>query len=88
MEIIIILITTIFLLVMLITSIYYLIEYDDSYISSFVFVSAIFVLIILIATLSLIEKPKAIDVYRGNTTLEIIYKDGVAVDSTVVFKNK
>ena len=88
MEIIIILITTIFLLVMLITSIYYLIEYNDSYISSFVFVSAIFVLIILIATLSLKEKPKAIDVYRGKTTLEIIYKDGVAVDSTVVFKNK
>ena len=88
MEIIIILITTIFLLVMLIISIYYLIEYDDSYISSFVFVSAIFVLIILIATLSLMEKPKAIDVYRGKTTLEITYKNGIAVDSTVVFKNK
>lgn len=29
-----------------------------------------------------------IDVYRGNTTLEITYKDGVAIDSTVVWKNK
>ena len=28
---------------------------------------------------------KAIDVYRGKTTLEITYKDGVAIDSTVVF---
>ena len=30
--------------------------------------------------------PTAIDVYRGKTTLEITYKDGVAIDSTVVFK--
>ena len=29
-----------------------------------------------------------IDVYRGNTTLEITYKDDVAIDSTVVWKNK
>ena len=30
--------------------------------------------------------PTAIDVYQGKTTLEITYKDGVAIDSTVVFK--
>jgi hypothetical protein len=30
--------------------------------------------------------PKAIDVYCGRTTLEITYKDSVAVDSVVVFK--
>lgn len=37
-----------------------------------------------------IEKsiPTALDVYRGNTTLEIIYRDGVPVDSVVVFKHK
>ena len=29
--------------------------------------------------------PAAIDVYQGKTTLEITYKDGVAIDSTVVF---
>lgn len=33
-------------------------------------------------------KPKAMDVYQGKTTLEITYKDGVAIDSVVVFKNK
>lgn len=33
-------------------------------------------------------KPQAMDVYRGNTTLEITYKDSVAVDSVVVFKDK
>ena len=33
-------------------------------------------------------KPTAMDVYKGKTTLEITYKDGVPVDSVVVFKNK
>lgn len=32
--------------------------------------------------------PKAIDVYRGNTTLKITYQDSVAIDSVVVYKNK
>lgn len=30
--------------------------------------------------------PTAIDVYRDNTTLEITYRDSVAVDSIVVWK--
>lgn len=34
------------------------------------------------------EQPKAMDVYKGKTTLEITYKDGVAIDSVVVFKDK
>lgn len=34
------------------------------------------------------NKPTAMDVYRGRTTLEITYKDSVAIDSVVVFKNK
>ena len=41
---------------------------------------------------SLIEskhpKPSAIDVYRDKTTLEITYRDSVAVDSVVVYKMK
>ena len=32
--------------------------------------------------------PTALDVYRGKTTLEITYRDGVAIDSTVVYKVK
>ena len=31
---------------------------------------------------------KSIDVYRGKTTLEITYRDSVAVDSVVVYKMK
>ncbi len=30
--------------------------------------------------------PTALDVYRGKTTLEITYRDSVAIDSTVVYK--
>jgi len=41
---------------------------------------AFFVMIIAGST------PKAIDVYRGKTTLEITYRDSVAIDSTVVYK--
>jgi hypothetical protein len=34
------------------------------------------------------KEPSAIDVYRGKTTLEITYRDSVAVDSVVVYKMK
>ena len=34
------------------------------------------------------DNPQAIDVYRGNTTLEITYRDSIPVDSVVVYKNK
>ena len=43
-------------------------------------------IIILILTVSLKTEPKAIDVYRGKTTLEITYKDEVPIDSVVVWK--
>ena len=32
------------------------------------------------------SRPTALDVYRGKTTLEITYRDSVAIDSTVVYK--
>lgn len=34
------------------------------------------------------HEPTALDVYRGKTTLEITYRDSVAVDSVVVYKVK
>ena len=34
------------------------------------------------------SEPAALDVYRGKTTLEITYRDSVAVDSVVVYKMK
>lgn len=30
--------------------------------------------------------PQAIDVYRGNTTLQITYRDSIPIDSVVVWK--
>lgn len=53
----------------------------------------------IIATLMVIEvylladiigepKPSALDVYRGNTELEIQSVNGTPIDSVVVFKNK
>lgn len=41
----------------------------------------------LIAISIISERPSAMDVYQGKTTLEITYKNGIAVDSTVVFKD-
>ena len=49
--------------------------------------SSIF-LFIAIESICLKDTPNAIDVYRGKTTLEITYKDGMPIDSVVVFKNK
>lgn len=34
------------------------------------------------------QEPTALDIYRGKTTLEITYRDSVAIDSTVVYKAK
>lgn len=44
----------------------------------------------LAASVSLItyNEPTALDVYRGKTTLEITYRDSVAVDSVIVYKMK
>jgi len=49
----------------------------------------IFILIFVLITICILKyTPTAIDVYRNKTTLEITYKDGIAIDSTVVFKDK
>ena len=34
------------------------------------------------------NKPTAMDVYQSKTTLEITYKDGIPVDSVVIYKDK
>lgn len=35
----------------------------------------------------ILDKPTAMDVYQGKTTLDITYRDGVPMDSVVVFKD-
>lgn len=46
-----------------------------------------FVLVIFLM-IAYLCKPKAIDVYRDKTTLEITYKNNVLIDSVVVWKDK
>lgn len=46
----------------------------------------IFIIIALIIILYNAHTPTAMEVYRNKTTLEITYRDGVPIDSTVVYK--
>lgn len=50
------------------------------------FILFLYPFLIFFLSLSYINKPKAIDVYRGKTTLEITYKNRVPIDSIVVWK--
>ena len=57
------------------------------------FVALVAATVLAFNTISVIERkqintPTALDVYRGKTTLEITYRDSVAIDSTVVYKMK
>ena len=45
-------------------------------------------MISLFITMATSSNPTALDVYRGKTDLEITYRNGEIVDSTVVFKVK
>lgn len=50
-------------------------------------ISAI-ILVVVTASYESRNTPTALDVYQGNTTLEITYRDSIPVDSVVVFKEE
>ena len=52
------------------------------------FIACIYSLIITVFLAICLKEPTAMDVYRNKTTLEITYKDGVPIDSTVVWKDR
>lgn len=52
------------------------------------FITIILNIIIAFCLIINLRKPRAIDVYQGNTTLEITYKDSIPIDSIVVWKNR
>lgn len=88
---ILIVIAIICLLMLLAVLIFYIIDIinnrygpDGNFITIYSFIFSSIVLILLVFQLN---KPNAMDVYRGKTTLEITYKDNVPIDSTVVWKN-
>ena len=45
-------------------------------------------MIAMLLMIAYLCKPKAIDVYRDKTTLEITYKNSVPIDTVVVWKGK
>ena len=58
---------------------------DGNVIVFYSFMLSLGILIFLVFSL---KEPKAIDVYRGKTTLEITYKDKVPIDSIVIWKKQ
>ena len=86
MEILIILVTLVFLLVTLIMGVESLSRDNYDFVGFTLITSIVLAFIILVATLCLKDNPKAMDVYRGSTTLEITYRNGIPIDSTVVWK--
>lgn len=73
------------LIIILKDSISYKATYDNTPIF---FITMILNIIIAFCLIINLRKPRAIDVYQGNTTLEITYKDNVPIDSVVVWKNR
>ncbi len=62
------------------------IDFDESKANTIFF--AIIGFISIIAIIIYVNTPKPIDVYKNKTTLEITYKNGIPIDSVVVFKDK
>ena len=62
-------------------------ENGDRTISCFTIIFSWYALASLVGLIEY-DTPTALDVYRGKTTLEITYRDSVAVDSVVVYKLK
>ena len=50
-----------------------------------IFILFIYSLFVLLFSFFYIREPRAIDVYKGKTTLRITYQDRVPIDSTVVW---
>ena len=80
-TIIILVITTLLFVLMLLVA-------DDD--AVFVWIGSLSLTVAVLMLTSILETknphPTALDVYRGKTTLEITYRDSVAIDSTVVYK--
>lgn len=75
----------------LITLVYYINERYGRNFDAGVFIGIIiailmFIEICLFGIIIEKQKPPALDVYRGNTTLEYTIRDSIKVDSVVVFK--
>lgn len=62
-------------------------RYDTNPLPTIFIVVGIIICFCVIAPSKSNDKPSALDVYQGKTTLEITYRDSIPVDSVVVYKN-
>jgi hypothetical protein len=60
---------------------------EDLYFKFSIF-SVVIAAILLVLAVNLVNMPRAIDVYRDKTRLQITSVDGVPTDTTVVWKNR
>lgn len=49
-------------------------------------VSSVLLIIVGTSCIYTCKNPSAIDVYRGKTTLQVIYKNNMPIDTTVIYK--
>ena len=61
---------------------------EDAEVVFGVFIGLLLSFLISFIIVPIKESIPAIEVYRGNTTLQITYQDSIPVDSVVVYKNK
>lgn len=61
---------------------------DKQFMRTIMITVAVCSIIAMFLVFAHLSKPKPIDVYRGNTALEITYKDNVPIDSVVIWKGK
>ena len=61
---------------------------DEDLYFKFPILSVVIAAILIVLAVNLGNMPRAIDVYRGKTRLQITSVDGVPTDTTVVWKNR
>lgn len=61
-------------------------KFDNGVFKGAMITSLIFLETLLIITITEEPTPSALDVYRGNTDLEITFANGAPIDTVVVFK--
>ena len=62
-------------------------DFDTGFIIGCIIATLMVIEVYLLADIIGEPKPSAIDVYRGNTELEITSVNGTPIDTVVVFKN-
>ena len=87
-----IIITLVFIIILFVCSIVTLIENeileDTDFTRTILGIFTGCSMIAMFLIIAYLCKPKAIDVYRDKTTLEITYKNSVPIDTIVVWKGK